>query len=309
MEDRRNRPILVTGSHRSGSTWVGQMIARSPEVTYVHEPFNVNPRAGIYSGQFEHWFTYVCAENGGLYEEYLRHCVEQRYPLALKLKAAEGLKDVARVVRNYGRFALSSPSHQRVLIKDPIALFSAEWLANTFDMDVVVLIRHPAAFAGSIKQANWPHPFTHFLNQPLLIRDHLSEFADDIELFANSDQAILDQAILLWNMIYATVIKLKERQSSWHFIRHEDLSTAPVEQFADLFQNLHLEYSQSVQDEISSHSLAIHSQKEHEILSIRRNSYANLSNWKQRLTPQEVKRVRAGTEELCHHFYDDNDWL
>ena len=34
------RPILVTGAHRSGTTWVGKMLALAPGVAYVHEPFN-----------------------------------------------------------------------------------------------------------------------------------------------------------------------------------------------------------------------------------------------------------------------------
>ena len=37
-----HRPILVTGSHLSGTTWVGRMIAVSPCVAYLHEPFNLN---------------------------------------------------------------------------------------------------------------------------------------------------------------------------------------------------------------------------------------------------------------------------
>ena len=42
MSSRRARPILVTGSHRSGSTWVGKMIASHPRVAYVEEPFNAH---------------------------------------------------------------------------------------------------------------------------------------------------------------------------------------------------------------------------------------------------------------------------
>ncbi len=59
------------------------------------------------------------------------------------------------------------------LVKDPIALFSAEWLAATFDMRVLVMIRHPAAFAASIRRRGWRHRFADFLEQPLLMRDLL----------------------------------------------------------------------------------------------------------------------------------------
>ena len=33
-------PILVTGAPRSGSTWVGNVLALDKRTGYVHEPFN-----------------------------------------------------------------------------------------------------------------------------------------------------------------------------------------------------------------------------------------------------------------------------
>ncbi|MCF8233846.1 MAG: hypothetical protein K9G67_15655 [Bacteroidales bacterium] len=35
------KEILVTGAHRSGTTWVGHVMREAPEVHYIHEPFNV----------------------------------------------------------------------------------------------------------------------------------------------------------------------------------------------------------------------------------------------------------------------------
>ena len=31
--------VLVTGSHRSGTTWVGQILGLAPGLCYLHEPF------------------------------------------------------------------------------------------------------------------------------------------------------------------------------------------------------------------------------------------------------------------------------
>ena len=42
-----DKPILVTGAHRSGTTWVGKMLALAPGVAYVHEPFNPRTPAGL----------------------------------------------------------------------------------------------------------------------------------------------------------------------------------------------------------------------------------------------------------------------
>ena len=59
MAATRNRPILVTGTHRSGSTFVGRMIAAHPKVVYVSEPFNPD----YYHGQtpVNQWFRHVTA--------------------------------------------------------------------------------------------------------------------------------------------------------------------------------------------------------------------------------------------------------
>lgn len=51
---------------------------------------------------------------------------------------------------------------RRLLIKDPLAYFSSKWFAKSYDMDVLILIRHPAAFAASLKQQGWYFPFSHF---------------------------------------------------------------------------------------------------------------------------------------------------
>jgi len=35
------KPILVTGSHRSGTTWAGRSLVLAPNTAYIHEPFNI----------------------------------------------------------------------------------------------------------------------------------------------------------------------------------------------------------------------------------------------------------------------------
>ena len=57
------KPILVTGSHRCGSTWIGKVIATSPSVDYIHEPFNGMCRPGKCSVKFPHTFTYITDNN------------------------------------------------------------------------------------------------------------------------------------------------------------------------------------------------------------------------------------------------------
>lgn len=308
MSDATQQPILVTGSHRSGSTWVGQMIARSLSVAYIHEPFNIEPHPGHFGGQFDTWFTYVCDSNAHLYEPYLRECLALTYPLATKLRASRSPAHVGRSVASWARFNASKTTGQRPLVKDPLAVFSAEWLSRTFDMQVIMLIRHPAAFAGSIKEANWSHPFQHFLDQPLLMHDHLAEFEGELRRFAGTEQTIVEQAILLWNMIHTTILRYRERQPAWYFGRHEDISVAPRELFGQIYDYLQLDYSPAIQAEIGQFSQSEEVDAADPTVSIRRNSLYNLNRWRDRLTEEEIDRVREATHDISRHFYDDTDW-
>lgn len=67
MKDFHNSPILVTGIHRSGTTWVGKMLAASGQVTYINEPLNVQHRPGIFQAKVPYWYTYITRENEQLY--------------------------------------------------------------------------------------------------------------------------------------------------------------------------------------------------------------------------------------------------
>ena len=173
------KPILVTGSHRSGSTWVGRMIAEAPSVCYVHEPFNISypPNRGVCNAEFKYWFTYINSENETNFNSAIKNTLELKFDFIGALQSVKSLEHVKRLYTNYWHFFRHRIQGSRVLLKDPLAFFSSEWLAEKFDMNIIIVIRHPAAFVSSVKQLNWPHPFSHFLRQPLLLKNILSAFS------------------------------------------------------------------------------------------------------------------------------------
>lgn len=304
-----SRPILVTGAHRSGSTWVGRMIAESPAVRYIHEPFNPDAfRPGICAARFPSEFTYVCAENASAYVDDLRRCFELRYAFRQGLGAVGTPAEALRAIRDSGRFALSRLRRARPLVKDPHAVFAAEWLAEAFGMDVVVTIRHPAAFVGSLKRARWTFRFEQFLDQPLLMQHHLHPFRAEIAELATRTADIVDQGILLWNAIYAVVLKYKGAHPDWIFVRHEDLSREPASAFFDIFQGLGLKYTDSVRRAIADFSGPHNPGEQHSGSRIRRDSVSNIWNWKKRLTIEEIRRVRERTTSIAGQFYGEEDW-
>jgi hypothetical protein len=278
MEGRA--PILVTGSHCSGTTWVGRMLSHSPAVVYIHEPFHINNH-DVCAAPFEYWFTYVCSDN------------EARY--------VAPIDDMLRVARRRRRFAWYRRA-RIPLVKDPIALFSAPWLASRFGTRNVVLIRHPAAFAGSLKVKRWTHPFSHFLRQPLLMQHHLQPFAEEIRRFARGDRDIVDQASLLWNIIHSVIRTYQVRFPDWIYLRHEDLSRQPLDGFRCLFERLDLELRESTRRAIIAHAFA------EKPTALKRDSLRNIDTWKQRLAPAEIDRLKGQVGEIAREFYSDREW-
>ncbi len=300
----RRNPILVTGAHRSGTTWVGRMLALAPGVAYIHEPFSPVHRPGLCRASFPHWYTYITSENAARFEDGLRDCMDLRYAFRAELMAVRSLRDAARMCRDQFTFWRA----RRALVKDPIALFSSEWLASRFDMQVVVLIRHPAAFVASMKRAGWSFDFHNFLAQPSLMQGPLREFSTAIEKAAKDPGDWLTEAILLWNVLYAFVHRLRLRNSTWTFLRHEDLALRPLDSFAALYTHLGLSWTKRVESEILAHSQAPEPALDHAANVIRRDSEQTVRGWRRILTEEEIDSIREGTSKVSAFFYHDADW-
>lgn len=303
-------PIVVTGAHRSSTTWVGKMLTANRGYVYVSEPLNVLHRRGVMRKPVEHWYTYVCDENedqvlSGFYET-----LALRYHTWLELTDIRSLKDVGRMIRDWGMFTYGRKFGKQVMLKDPFALFSAEWFSSRLNCQVVVAVRHPAAFVSSLKRLNWPFQFEDLLAQPLLMRDWLEPFRSDMEEASNHPEDIIGQASLLWRMIYYVVWQYSQEHPEFHIVRHEDLSLRPLREFKTLYDALGVPFTKRVADRIHKSTnpgnpteLPLES-----IHSVNLDSKTNIKNWQKRLKPEEIAQVRVLTEDVSRHYYTDEDW-
>ena len=304
-----SKPILVTGSHRSGTTWVGKMIAASPSVGYIHEPFNPLHRPGICTAKFPYWFMYVTDENETPFYEPLKNTLAFRFNLSAELPTLHSPRLVGRLAKNWYNFSLHRLRQSIPLMKDPIALFSTEWLSKRYEMHVIVLIRHPAAFASSLIRMNWGHDFTGFHEQTLLMKDYLGHFANEIEEFTKNKQDLLDQAILLWRMMHHTILRYQTAHNDWLFLRHEDISNDPLHHFTYIFKYLNLTFTEHVKTTIEDYTNSSnHSEAQKGHLLTKRDSKSNIKSWKKKLTEQEITHIRNKVEDISHKFYSDSDW-
>ena len=197
------KPILVTGAHRTGTTWAGKMLAANPQTAYVSEQLNVLHRPGVLRAKVSHWYTYICAENEADYLTSFLELLSYRYHLSAEISSLHSARDFFRMGRDFGIFMSGRVFQKRLLLKDPFAIFSLAWFAERLDCQIVVTVRHPAGFASSLRRLNWTFDFRDLFNQPLLMRDVLEPYREEMQSTKPDD--VIGQAALLWTMIYRGV--------------------------------------------------------------------------------------------------------
>ena len=303
-----NNPILITGSHRSGTTWVGRMLSAKADTAYISEPLNVLHRPGIFRAPVKHWYTYINKQNENEYLPAFHELLNFQYHFWLEIKSLRSIKDFLRMGRDFKIFYNGSTHGQRALIKDPFAVFSSVWFAQKLNCQVVITVRHPAGFTSSLKRLGWSFDFDNLLNQPLLMQDHLEQDRHVMQTVDKND--IVTQGALLWKLIYRFVHISGNLIPHLNIIRHEDLSLDPVTGFQDLYQKLGLNFTEKVKETILNSSSSENPNKlsKGRTHSVKLDSRANLDNWKKILTPEEITKIRNITEDVSFHFYKDNEW-
>ena len=301
--------ILVTGAHRSGTTWVGKMLSVPSSVGYVDEPFRPDQRPGIFNAGIDCWFAYWRDLDETVLAHEYRRLLNRNYSLRAELASVSAPRDVLRMIRDAGRTHLQRLTSERVLVKDPISALSSAWIADRFDAEVLVLVRHPAAFAYSLKRKGWTFPFSHLLAQPRLLEDHLEAFEGQIRAFAGTERPIVDQAALLWGIIYSVLSRYIRTQSDWLVVRHEDLALQPMNGFYTLYEKLGMDFTAEVREVINRHSSTDNPlDPSGGAKDVRRDSRNLVGRWRSGLDSHEVERVRQYTQRVASEWYEGNSW-
>jgi len=192
---------LITGAHRSGTTWIGRALSLSHEVAVLHEPFNYHnglegiPRwyPTIINDQEKHSIAKIFQAIFEGKARYLRNRHNDPAWKALIRNVIGGPDDWRYKKMVKGNF-------KHIVLKDPFCVLLSGWMVTELDFRIVVMVKHPGAYLNSIKRMSWGIP-TVSLGQFKMIpydesapgNNNGSEFAREVGVF--------------WHDIYAEVIK------------------------------------------------------------------------------------------------------
>lgn len=261
-------------------------------------------------GVIPRWYTYLSDDNADQLGDQLHRLFDLRRDWLPNVWRLRSRRDVGFCAAEAVRYLVLRRFKRKAIIKDPFALFAAPWLARKFDMRVVVSIRHPAAVVSSFQRLKWDARPEHIADQPQLMQDLLPEFEREAHDVLAQNPDLVERAALLWKLQYAAVDVYRRRYPEWLFVKHEDLSRNPAGGFESICRHVKLAFTPGVR----RRALATDDKKlPAEIavtraFTVKRNSAANIHNFRSRLTPSDLRRIRRRVEDVSCRFYDDASW-
>ena len=314
-------PVVVTGIPRSGTSWVGKLLQASGELTYINEPLNpAHPPGrspGVLRATVGHAYQYITAANEEGWLEPFRDTFRLRYHVGAELRRNRSPYDLARMAKYASSFLAGRLRGRRPLLDDPYAVLASEWLARRQGCRVIVLVRDPAAIVSSWKRLGWTADLGALLGQPLLMRDWLEPFRREMDAVAAAPEDLAGRVGLLWRLLYLVAAEYERRCPRLRIIRYEDLAGDPLSAFAGLYATLGLRFDERARRAVVRSTTGSLEGRAHRWSLVRgglsktgyrpMDSRANLVAWRDRLSAEEVARVRALTHSVAARWYSPEE--
>lgn len=296
MRNDLKNSILITGSTRSGTTFMGRMLARcANNLIYLYEPFQIGLKERSKNGVFDYWFENLDENKIETAIKYLERYKRLNIHDFLKFRRRhfdiERIKFDINIIQRKIKYDFGDKNTFRFIIKDPIAIFSTEVLYNHIDnLKVIVMIRSPLKVIESYKKLGWDIGFIELKRQNKLLEQFPRDLVELVNYYTeNHDKVnIIDKGILLWNLIYFQVLKYKEKyENNWKFIKLEDVENNLNKVKADLFQYCELT---SIKEQIIEQTPWI------------KNSSGSILNNPVEFTREEKEKIISGTSNIALKF-------
>lgn len=269
-----SQTIIVAGSGRSGTTWLGNVIAADPLFRIIFEPFD-SRRVAQFAGLPLRPYFRPDQQNvawEGVFRQVLLGKIRSPW------------------------IDRESPRHgwaPKKLVKEIRANLMLSWLGRTFHCPIAYIIRHPCAVVLSRLRNKWEAHLNVFLDQPQLMQDHLAPYEDVI---CSATSAAQKHAVM-WCI--ENLVPLQQlSQEKWIFCTYERLYLQPETEMSRVVEGLGLAYNRRRKRAVSEISRMTTAS------SAILNNRNVLSEWQRVLLKDEIRDILTTVERFGIDLYD-----
>ena len=292
----RQRPLLIAGIPRSGSSWTQVILSRDPSILVVTEPDSETKSApAIWAKRRLGRYPVLAPGDRDADYQKLWRWVLAGAPQGRRLEVAERVRKIAikewrwyvqgrwtptmrlagQLGRNPGDQEVQALRDHRLLVKSVHAAMSVEWLAATFDLEVLVLLRHPAAVLASWQSLGLPEHFARLERVPE-VRQRCEEWGVPLP---GPDE--LEHTVWLLGVLL-TSLEQAARHSGFVLRTHEQMCLSPAGEFRSLYRELGLEWTERADEAVEGLN------RPGQGWSVERVAKDQPDRWKTRLSPATV---------------------
>ena len=313
-----DRPLVLAGIPRSGTTWTMRALAADPALVSLMEPDNeVRSAPAIWAKRRSGRYPVLAPGDRDDRLAALWSWVMDGAPESHRIHATELLLRAVRPAENrryyQGQWAPlmrlaglvgAPPRHRttptaagrRIFVKTVYMPLAMEWLASLFDVDVLVLFRHPGNVLASWLSLDLNDRYVRLDRDPVIRgmveRGELPSPGPDPFERLVWQVGVLDLALE----------QSLRRQPGWVSRTHEQLCVDPVGQFTLLYDELGLEWSARAEEYLVSND------RPGEGFPTQRVSADQADAWKGRLTAPQIDTMRRVLAQFPLTTWDQEEF-
>jgi hypothetical protein len=268
------KTILLSGSGRSGTTWLANIITASHGFGYIFEPFD---HRKVKEAKHLPLRTYMRPE-----ENYPERAEFVKRVLSGKIHNSWTDRD------NKNFFVW------KYLVKSIRANLMLAWIDRNFHCPIIYLIRHPCAVVLSKIKSNWDTHLEIFLEQNELMRDYLNGFKKIIRAAKNP----LQKHTVMWCI--ENLIPLDQfKRYNWIICTYEGLCNNKEKEVDRIFARLGLKRTKQVNSAINN----FYQTRKDSAVRVGKNP---VCDWKNQLSKKDVADILGIVDDFGIKLYGEN---
>jgi hypothetical protein len=246
MKQMFDEVILISGMHRSGTTFAGRILSKAPKVTPLHEPFNA--KFGL-----EGVKSIYQLEGGKEFDSNFEKVRDLDFRVSQKADGDDFVKGMVRYFIG-GRTSIDRykarldtrlyGGGRKLLIKDPFLMAMAGYLSEKYSVKSLITVRHPVAVWNSIKRMGWKLDFGRI--QGALFFEKFSRYSQQ-ELKGMGE---VEKFSVLYDMLYRSAFLDSKLSNSVKLVKHEDICFDPQLKFEELALFLGVRVTSGMREEV-----------------------------------------------------------